>query len=623
MVKSKATIIVGTLVYLVCIMLLIALGATIMSTNQGDLMSMLMGVIPIVGAVVLGFLLYRFLRSAVDERRVGKEHKPTFSFKQAIFLIVFLFSFLPFILPLFDHGLNVKAHSIYNQTWSGCSDPNAPLDSQGLPLALKQRLEAEGYHVEGIQSSLSAITRNNQTYKVLVMLGPNRQYNPINDMGFFIDFIKSGGSLLIADDHGSTTNLMFELALYTQFQVPMVEFSTDVVADNYSRGKNPYYPVIQPHLTDFNFSLPGLAIDPNHPTVAGVNKIICDHASAILPLGSLMSLAGSTTQSGSLPSNISAASSSGLTVVGVTTPFLSYLDNTGDFYYNNQSNAWNPSILDSFLLDAAGTVTNESFLNQQVQALIQNTPKIIFAAQDLPAGRLFLSGDASIFSNQEMEDTQYDNARFADNIFSWLSTAGNVTHNPADVTIYFDEAHIGPENGQEFATAYIYGLFIGYVNWLSSSAILAWIYPFIALMTLSGWLPKEPKKKKQKKNVDEEEFKIRFHGETAFVKKIKQLRTAKSYNEPLLMLYRRILRRLHRLLEDKEPTPGRVVSLIKNASKKEITAKDETRIRTFFETMEGLKNKTTSTKIKTEEEFKKIFFEMTWIADFLNLALIS
>jgi hypothetical protein len=217
-----------------------------------------------------------------------------------------------------------------------------------------------------------------------------------------------------------------------------------------------------------------------------------------------------------------------------------------------------------------------------------------------------------------MELPGYDNAQFAKNIFTWLSN----NYSPSNVTIYFDEAHIGPESGQEFATAYIYGLFIGYVNWLSSSAILAWIYPFIALWTLSGWLPKEPKKKKVK-TTTEDEFKIKFTGETPFVKKIKQLRTGKDYNSPTLMLYRRILRRLHRMLEAKEPTPDRILSLIKNASKKEITPKDEMRIRTFFETMEGLKNKTTKFKIRTEEEFKKWFFEMTWIADFLNMALIS
>lgn len=625
MLKSRASIIVGTLLYIFSIIGLIWLGLTMLTTIN-DLTWMLVGLVPIVIAVILGFSFYKFLKGVVDERKIGKEHKGTFTFRQAIFLVIFIFSFMPFILPLVDHGLNVKDQSIYNQTWSGCSD-------------LKSNLVSQGYNVESIQSSLSAALVNstsptgaaNPQYKILCIMGPNRAYIPLEDMGFFVDFINSGGSLLICDDHGSTSTLLFEMAMYTKLATPLLEFSNGIVADNVSYGINPYYPVIEPQSGNFNFgvSLPGLSVDLNNPTLfSGVNKVICDHASAIIPTGALLSGGmGGSGQGGS-------GSASNLTVFGSTTPFLSYLDMNGDFMFNNATDQWDPSLFTKLILQfggmfsqyvTGGQAVNTTALQQQVSYLIQSYPKIIFAGQNLTKGRLFLSGDASVFANQLMEDSGYDNARFAQNVFTWLSNNGTQSFNPSQVTIYFDEAHIGPETLQEFSTAYIYGLIIGYVNWFCSSSIFAWIAPFIAISMLYPWLPKQPKQTKQKKSPKEKEgaLKIQFQSETAFVRKIKQLRSGKDYNEPLIMLYRRILRRLHRLLEDKEPTPSIIISLIKNASKKDISPKDEVRIHTFFDTMNRINSKTARMQVKTEEDFKKWFFEMTWIADFLNLNLTT
>jgi hypothetical protein len=601
MAKSNAKFIAGMCIYAFLIFFFIAMAAWIIQENLGNATMLYVGIVPAALAVVFGLMFYRFIKKTIEERRISSRSKFKFGFKQAVFLIIFLLSFMPFVLPLFDHGLNLKDHSIYNPTWSGCS-------------GLKDRLESQGYDVQGIQSSLSTTMRNNDTYKVIVMLGPNRFYNPLYDLAFYLDFFNTGGSLLICDDKGSTNYLMMEMSLMTSFKTPFVEFPKGDLADNasYIPGKDPYYPVIQ------NFV--------SHPTTSGVSRVALNYASAIISYGSIISsfMEDSGSGMGSLGTE--------LITIGSTSESYSFIDMNHDRYYDPKVDVWDSSIIMEFLkafIDLSAE--DEAELVAYVSSLLLGAlPKTVFGAQNLDHGRLFVSGDASLFNNQLLNDPTFDNALFADNIFSWLSSDGTTTYPPENVTVYFDEVHIRPEGIQEFSSAYIYGMFIGYVNWLSSSAILAWIYPFMALYTLSRWLPPDPEKvaqekakkeEKEKKGEKEPEFRVKFGSETAFVKKIKSLREGSDFNEPVLMLYRRVLRRLNRLLGDKEPTPDNIIPLIKNASKKDITAKDDARLRKFFDTMDALKLKS-GRKIDTEDEFKELFFEMTWVADWLNINIV-
>ncbi len=601
MVKGSGKYIVLFCLYAFLIVSLVAAAAEIFTHFMTDPMMLFVGVIPAALAVVLGLMCYRMITKFFAARRVGKpEPKFKFGLKQAIFLVIFFLSFMPFILPLVDHGLNTKEHSIFNPTWSGCSN-------------LKTSLESQGYKVEGIQSSLSTVMRNNATHKVLVMLGPNRFYNPVTDLAFYLDFFNTGGSLLIADDKGSTNWLVMEMALLTGFQTPFCEFPKGDLADNasYIPGKNPYFPVIQ-------------SFDTSHPTTTGVTKVALNHASAILPYGALISML--------MPGGGGGDSGATFSVVGTSSESYSFIDMNNDTYYDPEVDKWDPSIVVDFLMAVIPLKEEDKtkLIEYASSLLLGALPKIVFGAQDLDHGRLFLAGDASFLNNQLLNDPMFDNAKFAENIFTWLSSDGVNSYPPGNTTVYFDEVHIRPEGTQEFSSPYIYGLFIGYVNWLSSSAILAWIYPFLALWTLSRWLPADPEKvakkkakkeEKEKKGEGDAEFKVKYGSETAFVKKIKNLREGSDFNEPVLMLYRRVLRRLNRLLGDKEPTTENIISLIKSASKKEITAKDDTRLKTFFDTMDELKAKS-GRKIDSEDEFKELFFEMTWVADWMNINII-
>jgi hypothetical protein len=469
MAKSNAKFITGTCIYAFLILFFIAMSAWIIQDNLGNATMLIVGIVPAAFAVVFGFSLYRFIKKTIEERRISKpQSKFKFGFKQAVFLIIFILSFMPFVLPLFDHGLNTKDHSIYNPTWSGCSD-------------LKDHLEKDlGYNVQGIQSSLSTTMRNNDTYKIIVMLGPNRFYNPVYDLAFYLDFFNTGGSLLICDDKGSTNYLMMEMSLMTSFKTPFVEFPKGDLADNasYIPGKDPYYPVIQ------NFA--------SHPTTAGVSKVALNYASAIISYGTIIS----TLMAGSGGGGGGGSLGTELITIGSTSASYSFVDMNKDRYYDPAVDVWDSSIIMEFLKMFINlSPEDEAELVAYVSAVLLGAqPKTVFGAQNLDHGRLFVAGDASMFNNQLLNDPAFDNKLFADNIFSWLSSDGTTNYPPENVTVYFDEVHIRPENLQEFSSTYIYGMFIGYVNWLSSSAILAWIYPFMALYTLSRWLPEDPEK---------------------------------------------------------------------------------------------------------------------------------
>jgi len=564
-------------------------------------------------AIIFGLRCYKYMQKGYYLWQ-GRKYGPGFKFgiKHAIVLIIFILAFMPFILPFIDHGLNTKDHSIYNPHWNGCSQLRGLLNTSSSTGGLD-------YNVQGIESTLTTTLRNNDTYKILVLLGPNRLYSMVTEMPFFLDFLKTGGSILICDDKGSTNGFVMEMAMLSQFTTPFVEFPRGDLADNASfiPGKDPHFPIIK----NFEATHPtaNTPWDINEEINEGKLGVALNHASAILPFGKILAML----------MNSSDEEASEVNVVGKTTADYSYMDMNNDYQYDPEVDKWDPSTVVDFLMGAMCFLTEEEkqqLIDYASAMILGYLPKTAFAANDLPNGRLFLAADASFLNNQLLDDTRFSNAHFAENIFSWLSNGNS----PNNVTIYFDEFHIKQEGVEEFSSTYIYGLFIGYINWISSSAILAWIYPFVALSTLSKWLPKDPEKLAKKKEKAEAKkknaekagtFHIKFGSETAFVKKIKSLREGSDFNEPILMLYRRVLRRLNRLLGDQEPTPDRIISLIKRASKKQITTKDDTRLRQFFDTMTELKLKS-GRRIETEEEFKNLFFEMTWVAEWLNINVI-
>ncbi|MHA1486050.1 MAG: hypothetical protein ACTSSC_02635, partial [Promethearchaeota archaeon] len=235
--------------------------------NMGEFLPIFMNYIPLVcyiGAVFLGFALLIFIRNTTVQKsrelQSRKKSKTGSAYREALFLVIFLFTFIPLFGPIFDQGKNDQNFSIYNEDWNGASDfRNALID--------------DDYEVMTIQSSLSATERLDKSI-LLVLLGPNLFYNPIFEIPYFMDFFDNTtkNSLFICHDHGSTSTLLWEIFIasaldpHLQGAIPVTIFANGILRDNGSYHVAPDFPVIQ------SFSA--------HPTTVGISDVILSEASA-------------------------------------------------------------------------------------------------------------------------------------------------------------------------------------------------------------------------------------------------------------------------------------------------------------------------------------------------------
>ncbi|GAH03965.1 unnamed protein product, partial [marine sediment metagenome] len=109
----------------------------------------------------MGFGLLVFIRNVTVQKsrevQSRKKAKSGSAYKEALFLVIFIFTFIPLIGPIFDQGENNQNFSIYNDDWNGASD-------------FKKTIEVDGYDVMSIQSSLSATERLDNLNKSLLLV---------------------------------------------------------------------------------------------------------------------------------------------------------------------------------------------------------------------------------------------------------------------------------------------------------------------------------------------------------------------------------------------------------------------------------------------------------------------
>ena len=92
-------------------------------------------------------------------------------------------------------------------------------------------------------------------------------------------------------------------------------------------------------------------------------------------------------------------------------------------------------------------------------------PQKVFLANDMGNQRVFVSADASLFSNDLIG--RYDNAQFGRNIIQWLT----FNDDPNNWYVVFDEAHIRPEDSRDLTSAGIFGFIMQYIVHLSTNPI--------------------------------------------------------------------------------------------------------------------------------------------------------
>ena len=107
---------------------------------------------------------------------------------------------------------------------------------------------------------------------------------------------------------------------------------------------------------------------------------------------------------------------------------------------------------------------------------------------------------------------------------------------------------------------------------------------------------------------------LSFRSSSFFAQKINWYRQHNKFRQALIQLYRRLERKVNRLLGD---APDRSVKAIMAAIDRErgkyLSKDNYRRIQTFFEKMVSLK--ANKSDIKNEQEFENLFMEMSWVSD--------
>ncbi|MFX1278295.1 MAG: hypothetical protein ACFFA3_02690 [Promethearchaeota archaeon] len=526
-----------------------------------------------IGALFCGVGFIIFIRNATAQKsrqtQSRKKIKSGSIYKNALFLIIFVFSFIPILSPIIDKGENTQHFSIYNDRWNGCSE-------------FKAKIESEGYDVMTVQSSLSATERAAEQLDksiLLVLMGPNQFYDPIFEVPFFINFLNNSNSLLICHDHGSTSTLLWEILIASVFNpavsVPLTIFPNGVLRDNASYDTTPEFPVI----TNFG----------THPTRSypnPISKVILSRASCAVG-GEFITQFGWTS-------------------VGETT-ISGFIDKDGNKRYNSPEDDLNLGFMS--IIDLGFPLPERFPLGGYAQQ--------VFLAHEMGGidqPRIFVTADASMFNNELIDDPAYDNMDFAVNIIEWL-TFVNDGRSKDEWIIVFDEAHIRPEYSRDLTSAGIFGYIMQYIVHLSTNPITAWIYPVLAFYTLRKYLPKKDKKEEERKIAEEEEKKeekARFRTSSFFAQKIEEFKDKSKYAEALRLLYRRLERKLHSQMKGQRITTKSVIDfvMIKNPS---ITKSKIKRLAKFMDTILSIKEG--KYKVRDEEDFEELFFEMSWAVE--------
>ncbi|TXT64400.1 MAG: conserved membrane protein of unknown function [Promethearchaeota archaeon] len=561
----------------------------------------------VAGVIGLFFIIFLINNIRTNKRRAKSDNIKFGSIYQtALLTTVFIFALVPLFSPIIDQGKNNQNFSIYNEEWNGCS-------------TLKESIELMGYEVMPIQSSLSSTERLKQIGTqnllgksvLLVILGPNKFFNPIYEVPFFLEFFEGRNSLLLCHDHGSSYELLWEIFASNMIdsfdtldfssvnKTPVTIFADGYLRDNKSFDTNPLFPVITK--SQFN--------DPSNIFTTGVDNVILSRASAAAG-GPLIEFFG-------------------WDVVASASDVNSFVDKNFDGRYDykieNQNLTYYIDSVDiSFIFELmldfyelqGEPIPDEllTFWNETDGELPLGYPftPAVFLSKDTGDFRIFVSSDTSLWNNQLILNPKYDNLRFAMNVVNWLTRQDDGDLKQQWV-VAIDEAHIRPETTNDFSSAGIFGFIMGYIIQLSTNPITAWIYPLLAVLLLRKFLPKKEKEeKKQVKKQEAKEERLRFRTSSFFAKKINRYHDKKKYRQALVLLYRRLERKLNTQLGTKPITPSNVIDLLKskdpNVSKNTLK-----RVRRFIKFIsllkEGKKN------VKDTYNFEQIYFEMSWIND--------
>jgi hypothetical protein len=260
------------------------------------------------------------------------------------------------------------------------------------------------------------------------------------------------------------------------------------------------------------------------------------------------------------------------------------------------------TLADVPLENTVATSSPFGWLDMNDNFIIDTPPDIqgvqcVVAAYDLKQmgvgyGRIALVSDPSIFNDDMIN--RADNRIFATNIVDWLAQGRVGT----DYPVIVDEAHLALP-----ATSYtrIFGYMMGYINWATSSWLIAPIYPVLLAYVVWRWLPRE---KKPEPLSPTEVFMRR--GKTFFSEKMMWYTQYQLYGNAVKLLYRRLKRELVRQLGLKE---GFNVDEVVEAAVAKNPSIKEKEVRRLFDLCEQI-SAGRRQMFMSKEEFLDLFFQM-------------
>ncbi|MHA1777253.1 MAG: hypothetical protein ACTSWC_10790 [Promethearchaeota archaeon] len=523
----------------------------------------------------------------------GTGSKVSFGIMTAVYILVFILTWAPIFMPIVDSGQNSKSNSIYNPDWNGWS-------------TFRTGLENLGYEVHPIQSSISTVSQLDPTKQVILVVGgPNVFYNPASEIPFLLTAFQTNFSIMICDDHGTAETLLTEAFIASMAATkdpskatPLTFFPKGVLLDNDSFWTNPEFPVIQ----DF----------APHDITSGISKVVLDHATGFL---------GGEFLSGF-----------GWNFLGQTSGHYSFIDINGDNKYDQDQDFYPfPAAIANLLAGQSGTLgLMGTFLQQGIP--LGGYAQAVFSSKEIAyhartangngtfSSRIFVATDASWLDNQMVSLPGFDNLKMGLQAIDWLAC----DRSPSETIVVFDEAHIAPDSPKwnvgrtQISSAASFGAVQSYLNWMSTNPILALVYPIFALQTFRKWIPKEGSKKKLQlqdlEAYERDRMRLKFRTSSFFAKKINWYRQKRRYRKAILELFRRVERKVNRLLGD---SGDRSLSALMRALRQEhgqyYSEDVYKRIEKFFEKM--FKIKIGKERVRDEHEFELLFMEMSWVAN--------
>lgn len=324
-----------------------------------------------------------------------------------------LLSIYSFLAGMAQVGFGSAPYSPYNEGDRGLSK-------------LKHTLHNEGYTSKTIISSIRVLSRMDKT-GVLLIVGPTTPYDSQEAVQLLLDFIRRGGSVLIADDFGRANSLLEKIwnlvSFATEYRFKVLFNTSSVLCDATSYTKSPARPVIT------NFS--------------GQDGILSDQIDAVQT---------------SFPTTFSLKMNDTTTVVPGSWGLM-----------RTSKSSWLERDLSAARKGKAKPNRNEW----------GNVTFPLALPLSLGKGKVLMLSDPDILSN-ELLNTK-DNKAFALEVIDWLSATS-----PTD-RIIFDESH---HSFLPYDPFFGLTLWFGALTMISSSWILAPLIPLLTFIFIARYLPR-------------------------------------------------------------------------------------------------------------------------------------